>query len=149
MIEKLHARDIAPFWTAIWNGMVAANAVPSYFAPPNPAHFATVWERLVSNDIGVFYGGWKDGEPAGLICGVVSPDPISGEVVGHENLWVVLPKARKGGLAFRLMERFEADAKAAGASSVAFGCSDEVEKMFRMYNRRGYRASDITFRKKL
>lgn len=149
MIEKLHARDIAPFWAAIWNGLVAADAVPNYFANPNPSHFAAAWEHLVSNDIGVFYGGWADREPAGLICGVVAPDSISGEVVGHENLWVVLPKARSGGLAFRLMERFEADAKAAGASSVAFGCSGEMEKMVRMYARRGYRPSEILFRKKL
>ena len=77
-----------------------------------------------------------DGELVGF-C-IVHVETVERESVGYVVTLDVAPEYRRGGLATRLMERAEAEAREAGCSSMALHVFTGNEAAIRFYERMGY-----------
>lgn len=87
----------------------------------------------------------------GMAGGLVSPLYFNlTHRTGQELFWWIDPAAR-GGIGIRLLDALEDEARARGCSSWAMIALDKVqpERMAKLYERRGYRASERSFIKRL
>jgi GNAT superfamily N-acetyltransferase len=125
--------------------------LPSYYAKPNPAHFAAAWARMMQYDTAVMLGAIGGNMCAGFLAGLIVPDLLSGQMQGVEFLWLAQPGHRKGGIALRLLKEFERVAKDRGCGVILCGApaSAQAETMARLYRRRGYVPHATAFRKSL
>lgn len=105
---------------------------------PFSAPYAEARARAVIGDPSGVVLLWDDGQPRGVLAGMVGPHPLFPVTVASELLWWIEPAAR--GLAWRSMLRaFEAWARSRGADRVVMACLDD--RAARLYARTGYAAS--------
>jgi GNAT superfamily N-acetyltransferase len=91
----------------------------------------------------------EGGEIVGMAGGVTYPLYFNrGHRSGQELFWWVRPGCRVGG---KLLEALEGEARLLGCQSWAMIALDKIEPelMGRLYRRRGYRASEHTYMKRL
>lgn len=93
-----------------------------------------------------------EGGIAGMAAGIVSPVYFNhGHLSGEELFWWVCPEKAGQGTGIRLLIALEEAAKAKGCESWQMKSIDRLngERMGRLYERRGYRASEHSYIKRL
>lgn len=88
----------------------------------------------------------------GMVAGVVSPVYFNrAHISGEELFWWVHPTKASQGIGLRLLDALEAAGKAKGCQSWQMKSIArlEGERMGKLYQRRGYRASELSFIKRL
>lgn len=117
--------------------------------PFNEQHFETVWTQLLNLGVGrIFYEENEDRKIVGAFAFVVNPDMFSGVLSFAEIFLYVLPEARGGGLAGRLIECYEQYARERGISEILMVSLAELETG-PIFIRRGYKAVETIYRKEL
>jgi GNAT superfamily N-acetyltransferase len=108
-------------------------------------------ERMSRHPEAILLVAEKDGRIIGMAGGLISPLYFNHRhMTGQELFWWIDPKER-GSVGVRLLEALEDEARRMGCSSWAMIALDKVEpeRTARIYQRRGYRASERTFIKRL
>lgn len=93
----------------------------------------------------------RDGDLIGMAGGLISMLYFNhAHLTGQELFWWIDPQER-GSIGLRLLEALENEARARGCQSWAMIALDKVdpERTARIYERRGYRASERSFIKRL
>lgn len=106
--------------------------------------------HLIAADDGILIVLERDGEIAGFAGGMASPIYFNfAHKTGQEFFYWIRPGMRGDGL--RLLEALEDEARAIGCKSWVMISLDKVspEQTGRLYERRGYRASEHTYIKRL
>lgn len=145
--KRLTADEVAEAIRAI----VAACPDVPYFTEKHPEILVEKWRKLISLGLGYQYGAYVDGQPIGLMLGMIAPDMLSPTSQALECVWQVVPEYRKTGAGPELMKMFEEDAKKAGCIRIVFGAatSYKYEAMVRLYRRLGYKPISLTMAKDL
>lgn len=120
--------------------------------PFNEAHFEAVWTTLLSTNIGaILYEEDDDGKILGVIAAVFSADMFSGLLVAAETFWFILPEARGQRLSPRLLDAYEAEAKARGCTDILMvalaALSPEI--VGAIYTRRGFTPLEVIYLKEI
>lgn len=108
-------------------------------------------ERMCAAPEAILLVAERDGRLIGMAGGLVSPLYFNHDhLTGQELFWWIDPKER-GSIGVRLLETLENEARARGCQSWAMIALDKVdpERTARIYERRGYRASERSFIKRL
>jgi GNAT superfamily N-acetyltransferase len=111
--------EVQQYYVAVYGGRDDDPIEPAEFAPPS----------------GGFLLGRRDGEPVAMGGWSFLPDDPA--VVKIRRMYVREP-ARRHGFAAALLERLEADARAAGATRVVLTTGDPQVAAVRFYRARGY-----------
>lgn len=121
-----------------------------YFTEKKPDVFIEKWIPMMQAGLARSFGAYCDGQPVGLMLGVVVPDLLGGVPQALECIWQVVPKYRSTGAGIKLMKMFEDSAREAHCARVIFGASveREFEKMKRLYRRLGYSPVSLAFTKR-
>lgn len=92
-----------------------------------------------------------DGKPVGCIAGQVTPIPFLNRKVASECMWWVHPDYRGTTAGIDLLDAFEYWADLQGANFIQMMCMpDRTGKLLdRLYKKRGYRLTEITYTKEL
>lgn len=107
--------------------------------------------HLIENEGGILLVAEHDGRIVGMTGGMVHPLYFNhAHLTGQELFWWVEPEHRKG-VGAALLDRLEDEARARGAVSWAMIALDKVrpEAVGAVYRRRGYRASEHSYIKRL
>jgi GNAT superfamily N-acetyltransferase len=128
-------------------------AIPEYEIPEKilPRAVIDSCEAVVARPGGKGYG-WFDASlvPQGFFIGLIQDDLLTGVKSGFEHLWWVEP-AYRGKASLALLSAFESDCKSEGCQRVSLGVSQylDIERLVRMYKRRGYRDHGLILSKAL
>lgn len=107
--------------------------------------------NLIENDDGILLVCSSENKIIGMAGGLVHPAYFNHHhKTGQELFWWIDP-AHRGGCGGKLLDRLEAEAKKRGAQSWSMISLAKVrpEAVGRLYERRGYRASEHTYIKAL
>ena len=120
--------------------------------PFNEQHFEAVWTTLLTTNIGaIIYEEDNEGKILGLIAAVFSEDMFSGVLVAAETFWFVLPETRGQRLSSRLLDAYEAEAKARGCKDILMvalaALSPEI--VGAIYTRRGFTPLEVIYLKEI
>jgi len=119
----------------------------------NPDHFVKVWGHLIdsrkamilvpdaSDDVGIL----------AFIGGTVAENLLSKDIEATEAFWYVKPEARKTGIGIRLLQEFEARARARGALRCWMANLVDLndEQMVKLYTKLGYVLKEKFYQKAL
>ena len=85
----------------------------------------------------------------GLIAGLTAHSPINSDKVYQEIVWYVTKSHRRYGV--YLLREVEQILKDRGYTSIIMGCmhNSKTDKLFRLYNRLGYKPLETHFRRSL
>lgn len=115
----------------------------------NELHFENLWRSLITHGLGVIlYEDDEHGKVLGVLAFVANQDMFSGVPTMAETFLFVLPEARGSGLASRLLEEFEKEAKARNCKEVLMVSLSELETG-PIFVRRGYVVLETIYRKAL
>ena len=91
---------------------------------------------------------WEEDVPAtGVFAFIVAPHFFDGRKFAQELIWYVLPEARKGGAALKLLWEAERIAKGLGVKFLQLTApTSEVESI---YGRFGYKQQEVVYQKGL
>ena len=106
---------------------------------------------MVSDENGILFVAEVDGEIVGMAGGLAHPLYFNhAHKSGQEMFWWVKPGLR-GGIGRELLDAMEDEARAIGCTSWAMIALDKVQPELtgRLYRRRGYRASEHSWIKRL
>lgn len=111
--------------------------------------FRATWEKLISAKLGALWKLVEGDTVIGGLGGTMFPCPNDGALVAHEMFWYVAPEHRGGMGGARLLKEFEGWAEKAGAKRVQMAhlIGLAPERMKEFYEKRGYRAVEITYMK--
>lgn len=114
-----------------------ASGLPGTF---DEDHFLTSYCNLLQSGIAAVWVGHEEQEVAGIIGGIVTQCPFTGDVVAIESFWFVREKFRKDSLGVRLLKLFEEWAVEMGADRICLSCMNQVnpDRMGEFYVKRGY-----------
>lgn len=90
--------------------------------------------------------------PLGFILGFVVPSVFNSDLIAYELAWWTKPEYTRNGVAFSLLEAYEAWAKKVGATYVAvnrFGQHPLGEKIDSRLKERGYKIAEYSFMKEV
>jgi GNAT superfamily N-acetyltransferase len=107
--------------------------------------------HLVNDENGILFVAEADGEIIGMCGGLAHPIYFNhGHKSGQELFWWVKPGLR-GGIGRELLDAMENEARSIGCTSWAMIALDKVQPELtgRLYRRRGYRASEHSWIKRL
>jgi GNAT superfamily N-acetyltransferase len=121
--------------TAIYGGAV----------PADPGTLEALMRRLQGTPDAATFVAVRDGAVVGMIGLVRFRHPATGEVTVGEMMWWIEPAARGAGLA--LLRRAEAWAADVGATVLQMQAP--TERVARLYEHRGYRRLEVTYRRAL
>lgn len=119
--------------------------------PYNAADCEATIRQLIESADGIVLVAENDGEIVGMAAGLAYPMYFNhAHRTGQELFWWVKPGLRDG-TGRLLLEMLETEARAIGCLSWTMISLDKVnpEVMARLYRRRGYRASEHSFVKRL
>lgn len=122
-----------------------------YFAKKRPEVLIKSWTDFVKAGFARQYAAYENGQPVGLMLGIIMPDLLAGEKQALECVWQVLPEYRKTGAGPVLMKMFESDAKKEKCVRMVFGAALywNLEAMKRLYRKLGYTPISLTMEKRL
>lgn len=117
--------------------------------PYNPDSCARLVERLI--DFHVFLVALKNEVPVGMVCAEIGSLPMNDEVLmAIEHAWWVEPEHRGSSLAVRLLEALEEACKEECVDVlVMYKLPNSPAVAEKLYNKRGYEASESSFIKEL
>lgn len=110
---------------------------------------ANLFENLISNGSGTVYGETVGGEPAGFIAVIWTRDPITGDDLAIQQLWLVSPEYRSGPIAGSLFAAMEKEAEQRGCKRILSGCILDRERLGAQYRRHGFTLYSETYEKVL
>lgn len=116
-----------------------------------PESTAKTLQSLIDSPDGILLVAEQGGEIVGMTGGLAFPFYFNhAHKSGQELFWFVKPEARNG-VGRLLFDAIEAEAKAAGCVSWAMIALDRVQPELtgKIYRRRGYRASEHSYIKRL
>lgn len=87
--------------------------------------------------------------PCGMLIGLASEVPFSNDKVASELAWWVDPPWRGRREALQLVDAYEAWAVKVGCSSVAMSLLPTLTDLSKLYERRGYKKTEISYLKGL
>jgi len=119
--------------------------------PLDELHYASEWERFITDHTGAIFLMEHDGVVCGGIGGVAHPNLLTGKKIAVELFWYVKPEYRVGTWPIRLLREFESWACLAGCVSVNMihmECS-MPETMKNIYKRLGYGLFETIYNKDL
>lgn len=90
-----------------------------------------------------------DEEPVGMIVGYAGEVPFSNDKVASELAWWVDPPYRGRREALQLVDAYEAWAVRVGCSSVTMSLLPTLADLSNLYERRGYKKTEISYLKGL
>lgn len=114
--------------------------------------FKQTFDHLISGEDGVFFVAAEDGEIVGLAGALAYPFYFnSAHKTGQELFWWVDPDARGSSVGVSMFDALECWAREQGCKTFSMICLDSLrpEAVSKIYQRRGYRASEHTFIKEL
>lgn len=122
--------------------------LPSKF---NPESFLNGWTQILEAGVGVIFRSSEDGDPNGIIGGIIVPDAFTGEVICQGSFWYVPLSKRTGLNGFKLLSCLEKWARHMGASRIVMSNihSHTTEKMHNAYSRLGYSPLEVHYCKQL
>lgn len=109
-------------------------------------------ETFMASDAFICLVADEAGEIVGMTAGAVSPVYFNhGHLSGEELFWWVDPTKGSQGIGLRLLAALEDAARAKGCQSWQMKSIARLngERMGKLYARRGYRASELTYIKRL
>lgn len=122
-------------------------ALPGKFVPEQ---FLATWRKFFELGFAAIFALRINEELVGALGAAVLPDPNDGVLVGSEMFWWVAPKARGHGLsllnAFEEWAVFEMGARRLGMVHLL---SLAPERMGKLYERRGYKATELHYVKEV
>jgi GNAT superfamily N-acetyltransferase len=106
---------------------------------------------LIESQDGILLVAERDGQIVGMCGGLASPIYFNHAHKGGQELFWWMKPGLRDGTGRLLLDAMEAEAKAIGCSSWAMIALDKVnpELTGRLYRRRGYRASEHSYIKRL
>ena len=115
----------------------------------NIAAFTGSWEYLLASGMGVIFLSEVEGEIRGALGAMAHPDVNSGRMIASEFFWFMHPNYRGGGM--RLLQAYEDWAKERGCTEVRMVHLMDLgaSSLKRIYERRGYEAAEIHYRKEV
>lgn len=144
-MKRLTAEEL-PRLRPIGHQFTAAAKLPNQF---NEFYFENIWRSFITHGLGtVLYEDDEHGKILGVLAFVLNPDLFSGVPTAVETFLFVLPEARGSGLASRLLEAFEAEAKARNCKEVLMVSLSELE-VGPIFIKRGYKILETVFRKEI
>lgn len=144
-MKRLTAEEL-PRLRPIGHQFTVAAKLPNQF---NEFHFENVWRSFITHGLGVvLYEDDEHGKILGALAFVVNPDMFSGVPTSAETFLFVLPEARGSGLASRLIEEFEKEAKTRNCKEVLMVSLSELE-VGPLFAKRGYKVLETIHRKEL
>jgi len=118
--------------------------------------FSQLWSNLLESGLGKIYAlvehesEHHDFRAVGLLGATFIPDPFSGRMTAAEHFWFVVPEHRKSGVGLQLLDVFEADAKEKGCEEIVMQHFLHMgQGLAKLYEARGYKALEQTFKKKI
>lgn len=122
-------------------------ALPGKFVPEQ---FIATWRKFFELGFGVVFGLRIEGELMGALGAAVLPDPNDGELVGSEMFWWVAPEARGHGMGLlNAYETWAVNEMGAKRIGMVHLLSLAPEKMGKLYERRGYKATEVHYVKEI
>lgn len=118
----------------------------------SPSEFVGRMTSLIESGAGIIIGAFaQSGEIQGAIAGVAYDDIYTGDRVAVEMFWFMLPEARGGVGAFRLLHAFEKWARSGGCKRCAMIhlLAINSEPLQAIYQRMGYRPVETNYLKDL
>lgn len=149
MIRNAEPRDIPEI--ARLGELFHAEAGCGDICDYSPEDTAKTLAHLIENDDGILLVAEVEGEVVGMCGGLAHPLYFNHSHKGGQELfWWVKPGLRDG-TGRQMLEAMEAQAKAIGCSSWSMIALDTVnpELTGRLYRRRGYRATEHSYIKRL
>lgn len=122
---------------------------PEYnYVDNNPAWVEANLETILQR--GALFGSISE-DTRGFIIGGVCTTWYSTRIEGFEQLLYVIPEARGGMIAVRLIKRFELQVKALGATVLSVGATTgmQEDRTARLYHALGYETKGTSLRKVL
>lgn len=117
--------------------------------PFNEFYFENIWRSLITHGRGVIlYEDDDAGKILGVLAFIINPDAFSGVNTAAETFLYVLPEARGTGLASRLLEEFEKEAKTRNCKEVLMVSLSGLETG-PIFVRRGYKVLETIYRKEI
>lgn len=111
--------------------------------------FAFQWVAMLQSGVGEIFVV-RDGERvAGILGAAFVPEGFSGWMTALEQFWYVLPEYRKSTRALRLLNAFEAEAKARKCRKILLVhlANSQSERLEELYRNRGYVLIEKTYGK--
>lgn len=111
--------------------------------------FVAFWTGMLAGGAGVIFLAEAGENIAGVIGGLVYPEPYSGELLAQEFFWYVDEQQRGQGV--RLYLRFERWARERGCAEIRMAhlVDSMPEKVARFYERAGYTKVETLYSKRL
>lgn len=147
MIKKLKVSEI-PLLREIATEFSEFADYPGGF---NFEYSASVWVNLLTSGMGELFVAWEGQRIIGMLGCAFLNDPFSGNLTALEQVWYVLPAFRHGKLGLSLWFAFEREAAARGCTNIVMVhlTTEKEDTMTELYQRRGYRRIEQTFRKEI
>lgn len=114
----------------------------------NPDAFRRYWSVLIGAGIGEITAMLDDGKIVAALGAAFIEDPFTGEQTAMEQFFWTHPDHRKSGLGLQLWESFEVRAKERGCKQVVMVHLSSLN-LQKVFEHRGYKIVEQTFRKKL
>ena len=108
------------------------------------------WSEFLEEGFGVVLcQQGEEGQPVGMIGGLIAPDPCDGVLVMQEAFWYVDPGAR--GVGMKLLDAFMSVSKALGAGRILVAHTHKLKPraLNRIYRRMGFKPFETMYAKEL
>ena len=108
-------------------------------------------EDMIALDMGVVFAYLKDNEAIGIIGGIFYPDLFTGDMVGMEVFWYVLPEHRQSPIGIKLLAALEKYACDKNCKRLYVGNLKALndDKMHRLYERLHFKEIETHYSKQL
>lgn len=113
----------------------------------NPEHAAKLALSILTKGKGRILLSTLDDTITGLLAFILFDHYFSGELTAGEVMWYVIPEARPGGIALKLLWHAEALAKSLGALRMQF--TAPTVQVGNIYKRFGYHQIEVSYQKEL
>lgn len=137
-------------WQATITQMAAEfMAEADYPHPFNPAFFFGFWDSVMANKLGEIFIVSKEEKTVGILGAVFTPDVFSGVAQAAESFWFVRPGFRLSRAGLLLWNAYEKASRERNCKINLMvhldGLGESV--LSRMFEKRGYRRAEQTYRK--
>ncbi len=116
--------------------------------PFDPKEFGQSWRVLIAADLGEVLAVIENGKILGALGAAYLNDPFMGIMTAFEHFWWVHPEHRNSRIGLDLWHTFEKRAKEKGAKQIVMVHLESMN-LQHIFERRGYKLTEQTFRKEI